>query len=650
MRHGRYTIVRKIAEGGMAEIFLAKQHGSEGFEKPVILKRILTAFYADEQFRNMLIDEAHISMGLTHNNIAQILDVGKAGGRFFLVLELVDGWDLGRILQRAEKAGFPLPPGLGLYILAEVCRALSYAHARTDLQGRPIGIVHRDVSPHNVLLSEQGEVKIIDFGVAKAMTKRDRTGAGVVKGKIAFMSPEQAMGQAIDSRADLYAVGILLYLITTGKRPFDGPTDMEVLLRVQSGQFTPPEQVQPRLPPSLAYVIRKAMSPNRDERYQTADELLVDLEAILRSEFGSAGQTALKLWLAALSRRDGEVAISRDQTPGQFSRPGSERVEGKSVELGDEDDDDLMQRRQARVEAAGGGPHDPSRRTTPMRTPMRRASGSGPRITGSETTSLQDLQMAMGPGMPGAEGPRRRMTPQARHHSSDMAVPIPEELPPPERMRSRGRGAFMALVMLGILGAAGAAFWKFLNQPAPAVEGAAAEATAGAPGATGAAGAPAAAVPPAAAAAAPAPTDPAAAAAAAPGAVPPAAAAPPGTVPAAPEVPGATPPAATDPSVAQPAAPAPAPAPAAAAPAPAPAEREKPSDWRAPGRAEREKPRGGGERRGPAAAPDPYARARSWQKPEAPIAPPIETAPRNDPPPPPPPEEKPTEPAPAPTP
>src|SRR4051794_32017011 len=145
----------------MAEIFLAKQHGSEGFEKLVILKRILTAFFADEQFRNMLIDEAHISMGLSHNNIATIFDVGKASGRFFLVLELVDGWDLGKLIQRVEKAGTPLPPGLGLYIISEVCRALSYAHAKADEHGRPLGIVHRDFSPHNVLISDQGEVKII---------------------------------------------------------------------------------------------------------------------------------------------------------------------------------------------------------------------------------------------------------------------------------------------------------------------------------------------------------------------------------------------------------------------------------------------------------------------------------------------------------
>ena len=220
--HGRYTVVRKLAEGGMAEIFLARQHGSEGFEKPVVLKRIHTAFYADEQFRNMLVDEAHISMGLHHNNIVQVLDLGRAGGRLFLVLELVDGWDLARVLDRAQTAERPLPPGIGLYIIAEVCRALSYAHSRTRPDGEPMGIVHRDISPQNVLISEQGEVKLADFGIAKALTRRDRTATGVVKGKVAFMSPEQAHGQALDARSDLFSLGTLLYLVTTGRAPVRG--------------------------------------------------------------------------------------------------------------------------------------------------------------------------------------------------------------------------------------------------------------------------------------------------------------------------------------------------------------------------------------------------------------------------------------------
>src|SRR4051794_5136503 len=149
-RPGRYRILRKIADGGMAEIFLASQRGAEGFERPVVLKRILQALVADPQFRNMLIDEAHVAMGLNHSNIAQVLDLGHARGRYFLVLELVDGWDLNFLLQRMAAASFALPPALALYISAEVCRALSYAHARTR-DGRHLGIVHRDISPHNVL-------------------------------------------------------------------------------------------------------------------------------------------------------------------------------------------------------------------------------------------------------------------------------------------------------------------------------------------------------------------------------------------------------------------------------------------------------------------------------------------------------------------
>jgi serine/threonine protein kinase len=567
VRHGRYTIIRKIAEGGMAEIFLAKQHGSEGFEKLVILKRILTAFFADEQFRNMLIDEAHISMGLSHNNIAQIFDVGKAAGRFFLVLELVDGWDLGRILQRAEKASAPLPPGLGLYIVSEVCRALSYAHAKTDSAGRALGIVHRDVSPHNVLLSEQGEVKIIDFGVAKAMTKRDRTGAGIVKGKLAFMSPEQALGQPIDARADLYAVGILLYLLCTGRRPYDGPTDMEVLLRVQSGQYIPPEQRTPGLSQSLLYVIKKSMNLDRDQRYQSADELLIDLEAILRSEFGSAGQTALKLWLTQLGRRDGELPISRNNNT-RFSRPGSESVEGKSVELGDEEEDEGEGDIElGRLEATAGRPTEPTVRSVSMARP---GGPQRPRITGSEVTSLSDLAMSVPDDEP---RPMRAGKATPHHSASDMALPVSEdERPMRKEQRSSGRSLFRAVVALIVLAGAGAVIWHVLNR-APEED-----ATEGAPAPS--AGAPVAPKPVVAPVTSPT------------------------TVTGAAGTGGAATPAAATEKPEKPA---------------RPVANTPPREERRAEKPVHEKTH--------SAAPDPYARARSWQKPEEPIAPGIETTP-----------------------
>ncbi len=352
--HGRYTVVRKLAEGGMAEIFLGRQHGSEGFEKPVVLKRIHTAFLADAQFRNMLIDEAHISMGLHHNNICQILDLGRAGGRLFLVLELVDGWDLARVLERSQAIRFPLPTGLGLYILAEVCRALSYAHGRTGMDGQPLGIVHRDVSPQNVLLSDQGEVKLTDFGIAKAMTKRERTATGVVKGKVAFMSPEQALGQPIDARSDLFSFGTLLYLVATGVRPFEAATDFEILARVQRGMFTPPEELRPELSPALSTLIKRAMTADLDQRYQTADELLVDLEGIWRGEYASPGQTELKLWLVELGRRDGVLTIGRSRPPragtASYEPTSSDLEEGQALVLGDEGSNELAGRQMARQE------------------------------------------------------------------------------------------------------------------------------------------------------------------------------------------------------------------------------------------------------------------------------------------------------------
>ena len=308
--HGRYTILGKLADGGMAEIFLAVQHGAEGFEKQVVLKRILTQYSADPQFRNMLLDEAHISMTLQHGSIVQVLDLGVAAGRYFLALELVDGWDLEKILQRAYKAEMVFPTALGLYVVAEVCRALAYAHGKSR-DGKPLGIVHRDISPNNVLLSGEGEVKLADFGIAKAQRKREQTAAGVIKGKVAYMSPEQARGEAIDRRSDIFSVGSMLYRMMTDRLPFEANNDLESLLRVQKAEFVAPQEAKPGIGASVAAIIRRAMRLHPAERYQTAEEMLVEVERVLRTEFHSAGQTELKSWLEQLGRRDKAPSIGR---------------------------------------------------------------------------------------------------------------------------------------------------------------------------------------------------------------------------------------------------------------------------------------------------------------------------------------------------
>jgi serine/threonine-protein kinase len=311
---GRYHISRKIADGGMAEIFLGSQRGVEGFERPVVLKRILASLLADPQFRNQMIDEAHVAMSLNHSNIVQVLDLGHAQGRYFLVLELVEGWDLNQILSRARAASFPLLPELALYVAGEVCRALGYAHAKTR-DGQPLGIVHRDVSPHNVLVSEQGEVKLTDFGIAKAMGRREHTGHGVIKGKLAFMSPEQASGSAVDARSDLFSLGTVLYVLGTGQRPFEAPTDLEALVRVRQCQFIPPAQVAPGISPEFSRITMRAMQAAPADRYQSAEEMLNDLETVQRSAFKPAGQTELKRWLADLQRIDGAPTISKAAGP-----------------------------------------------------------------------------------------------------------------------------------------------------------------------------------------------------------------------------------------------------------------------------------------------------------------------------------------------
>lgn len=294
----------------MAEIFLATQTGAEGFERSVIVKRILPALAADPHFHNMLVDEAHIAMTLSHGNVAQVLDFGASDGRPFLVMELVDGWDLSTVLGRGNTASWPLTLPLGAYVVAQVCRALAYAHGKTR-DGVALGIVHRDISPQNVLLSEQGEVKLTDFGIAKALGRREQTQRGVIKGKLDFMSPEQALGQDLDARSDLFAAGAVLYLLVTGRRPFAASDELHGLEKVQRAEFLPADALIPDLPPRINAIINRAMQREPWARYGTADEMLADLEAVLKEELGAPGPSELKLYLAELALRDGGLPVSQ---------------------------------------------------------------------------------------------------------------------------------------------------------------------------------------------------------------------------------------------------------------------------------------------------------------------------------------------------
>ncbi len=271
---GRYYLVDKLAVGGMAEVFRAYFLGIKGFEMPLVIKRILPHLSANDAFVNMFITEAKIYVALRHHNIVQIYDFAKFHDHYFIALEYVAGRDLKNLLTRlAENRRF-LPVDIALFIGHEICKGLEYAHSQIDQHGNSLGLVHRDLSPANILLSYQGEVKVADFGIAKAKMKADITKAGVLKGKYEYMSPEQARGEpTIDSRSDIFAVGILLYEMLTGQRLFKSETDTATLEKVKMVTIEEPIKINSRISPRLNQIVMRALHPSPAARFQTARDL-----------------------------------------------------------------------------------------------------------------------------------------------------------------------------------------------------------------------------------------------------------------------------------------------------------------------------------------------------------------------------------------
>ncbi len=274
MADNRYRITERVAAGGMAEVFRGVAESMRGFKKNIAIKRILPALTKNKKFVAMFLDEARLSLSLQHANIVQVFDIGHTEDTYFIVMEFVDGVDLKAILDWRRRTGRRIPVAHSLYIIMEICKGLSYAHElpnpETDL---PLGIVHRDVSPPNVLLSKQGEIKVVDFGLAKATSQVEVTDPGVVKGKMSYLSPEAARGEEVDHRADIFAVGILLYEMLTGKRLFYGETDYQTVELVRNAKVPPLRPQNPQVEPELEDIVRKALSKNKEDRYQSATDL-----------------------------------------------------------------------------------------------------------------------------------------------------------------------------------------------------------------------------------------------------------------------------------------------------------------------------------------------------------------------------------------
>jgi serine/threonine protein kinase len=280
---GPYRLVDRVAVGGMAEVFKAKRSGVEGFEKTVALKRILPHLSENKEFLDMFVDEAKMVAGLNHPNIVQIFDLGKIENSYYIAMEYVHGRDLRTIMKRARDKGLRMPLDLGLRVVSQVSAALEYAHRKKDEQGRPMEIVHRDVSPQNILISFDGDVKLADFGIAKAATKASSTDRGALRGKLLYMSPEQAWGRPIDLRSDVFSAGIVLYEMVTEQKPFmTSGSEVTILELVRKCVITPPRDLNPRVPEALDRLIMKALARAPKDRYQDAGQLHRGIEKILR--------------------------------------------------------------------------------------------------------------------------------------------------------------------------------------------------------------------------------------------------------------------------------------------------------------------------------------------------------------------------------
>jgi eukaryotic-like serine/threonine-protein kinase len=280
---GKYVLLERINVGGMAEVFKAKTFGVEGFERLLAVKRILPNIAEDEEFITMFIDEAKIAVQLQHANIAQIFDLGKVDDSFFIALEYVHGKDLRSIFDRMRSKGETVPIPLACHVVMQVCEGLDYAHNKRDGQGRELHLIHRDISPQNVLIGFEGEVKLIDFGIAKAAGKASTTQAGILKGKFGYMSPEQVRGLPIDKRSDIFAVGIVLYELLTGERLFVGETDFSTLEKVRNVEIVSPSSYNKKIPQELERLIMKALARDPEDRYQNAIDLHDDLQSFLYS-------------------------------------------------------------------------------------------------------------------------------------------------------------------------------------------------------------------------------------------------------------------------------------------------------------------------------------------------------------------------------
>ena len=303
---GRYEILASLGKGGMAEVFLGRATGEGGFERLVAVKRILPDLAETPDFVDMFTDEARISAGLSHGNIGQVYEFGRSDDSYFIAMEYIQGVHLRKLYRVFGKMKKIPPPGLAAYVMANVCAALEHAHTRLDADGEPLNIVHRDISPSNVLVTFEGEIKLIDFGIARARERMHETSASSLKGKFAYMSPEQAFGEDLDHRSDVFGAGILLFELLTRCNPFEDDTDLKTLERVRKAKVIPPRKVVGSVPEELEAICLRALQRKPGDRHASAGEMQAELEGF-QFKAGYGRQQLARLMDRAFTRQREET-------------------------------------------------------------------------------------------------------------------------------------------------------------------------------------------------------------------------------------------------------------------------------------------------------------------------------------------------------
>lgn len=323
MSSQRYHPLYKLDAGGMAEVYVAEAESMAGFKKKVAIKRILPGLIKDQRFVRMFLDEARLSLRLAHANIVSVFDIGESESTYFIVMDFIHGTNLKTLIEYAGKRGEPMPVSLTVFIINEVLKGLSYAHRLPDSEtGRPLGIIHRDISPPNILISWNGEVKLTDFGLAKATTQLESTDPGVVKGKYSYLSPEAARAEEIDARADLFAAGILAFEMLTGRRLFRGKNDYQTIALVRAAEVPSIRSYNPQVPEDLEAILMKALHKDISQRFQTADDFADALIGFLFQHRMKVSARDLITYCAPIreeqeaERRAAEKKANEERSPG----------------------------------------------------------------------------------------------------------------------------------------------------------------------------------------------------------------------------------------------------------------------------------------------------------------------------------------------